>query len=227
MNMRLFISKYVLATLILFSSIGMGAKASGEDATLADTVSIGYQMHVKKAYNRWNKIIPTQMIIQNAGNMGIISAGIGWNYGRKERWETNLLLGLIPRNDSKTAKMTITLKENYIPWSVLIYKEVNLEPLTCGIYLNSVLGDEFWGKEPNRYPENYYEYMSTRVRANIFIGQRISVDIPEKKRKSYRSLSFFYEVSTCDLYLRCMLLSNYLKIKDIIGLSFGIKMQIL
>ncbi len=166
------------------------------------------------------------MMIQNAGNMGLVSVGVGWNYGRRKQWETNLLFGFIPKHDSRRDKMTITLKENFIPWSIHIRNGWYAEPLTCGLYLNTVLGDEFWGREPNRYPDSYYEYMSTRLRANVFVGQQITRKIPNNKRKFVKSITGFYEISTCDLYIRDMIMSDYVKLGDILGLSLGIKVQL-
>lgn len=224
--MRSFVFKCILITVSLLLSTDISSKVQQDTALTKDYPTL-YQIRVRHVYSFWNKMIPSQVIIQNAGNMGFLSTGIGWNYGKKKHLETNLLFGLIPRNNSHTAKLTITFKENYIPWNIFVGQGLDFEPLTCGIYINSVVGDNFWSKEPNRYPENYYEYMSTRVRTNIFLGQRISVDIPYYKRRSHNSISFFYEISTCDLYLRAMVLSNYLKLKDIVGLSCGIKMQIL
>lgn len=54
--------------------------------------------------------MPTQSVIQTCGNMGIISVGIGWDYGKRRQWETHLLFGIIPKYDSDAVKCTITLE---------------------------------------------------------------------------------------------------------------------
>lgn len=38
--------------------------------------------------------------------------------------------------------MTMTLKQNYIPWSIWLGKDFSLEPLTTGIYFNTVFSDD-------------------------------------------------------------------------------------
>lgn len=215
----------MITVILCVISLSSVAETKTGDTVAGDTTDTFYQRRVKRAYHRWNKLIPTQLVIQNAGNMGVISSGIGWNYGRHKQWETNLLLGFIPENDSRRAKMTITLKENFMPWRIYIPHGWCVEPLSCGIYLNTVVGDEFWGHEPNRYPKSYYEYMSTRVRINVFLGQRITKDIPHNRRKFIKSVTCFYEISTCDLYIRDMVMSDYVKLGDIIGLSLGVKLQ--
>ena len=42
-------------------------------------------------------------------------------------------------------------------------------------------------------------------------------------RKRNSRISLFYEISTCDLYIRAMFQSSDVKLKDILGLSIGVK----
>ena len=186
-----------------------------------------YDRRIVKYRKSWAALIPTQAIIQNAGNMGFISAGIGWDYGRHSQWETNILFGYLPKYNSNRGKLTMTLKQNYIPWSVYIKDGWSIEPLSCGLYLNTVFGHEFWSRQPGRYPDKYYEALSTKMRANVFLGQRLTKIIPHNKRKKIKSITAFYEVSTCDLYIRSMIIDDYLSLWDILGLSIGIKIQML
>lgn len=138
--------------------------------------------------------------------------------------ETDLLLGFIPRYSSKHFKMTMTLKQNYIPWSIWLGKDFSLEPLTTGIYFNTVFSDDFWTSEPERYPVD--TTVSTRIRTHIFLGQRVRFDVPEKYRKFSKSITAFYEISTCDLYVVSAFNNSYLKPDDYLRLSFGLKFQI-
>lgn len=54
---------------------------------------------------------------------------------KRDQWETDLFFGFIPKHDSHRAKMTMTLKQNYMPWSLELGKGFSTEPLACGIYL--------------------------------------------------------------------------------------------
>lgn len=81
--------------------------------------------------------------------------------------------------------MTMTLKQNYIPWSIWLGKDFSLEPLTTGIYFNTVFSDDFWTSEPERYPRGYYGF-STRIRTHIFLGQRVRFDVPESTGSSLK-----------------------------------------
>ena len=184
-----------------------------------------YDKRVHRYRSAWESLIPTHFKLQYAGGMGLLSAGIGWDYGKRAQWETDLLVGFIPRYSSEHFKMTMTLKQTYIPWSISLSKRYSLEPLECGVYFNTVFSDDFWTEEPDRYPKGYYGF-STRIRSHAFVGQRLKIEIPEKKRISSKSITLFYEISTCDLYVVSAIQNSYLKPDDYLRLSFGLKLQI-
>ena len=184
-----------------------------------------YDKRVLRYRRHWAALIPTHLVIQNAGNMGLLSAGIGWNYGKRKQWETQFLLGYIPKHESTRGKLTTTLKENYIPWSIDLGQRWSVEPLKASIYVNTVFGDEFWKSQPGRYPDKYYEMLSTKFRVNIAFGQEITWQVPHNRRKYAKSISLFYEVSSCDLYIRAKFQDSSIPLKDIVGLSIGLKLQ--
>lgn len=221
--MKSYIFKVIATVVILFSIISSVSATEYKNDTIQETK---YDRRVNKYYKRWLALIPKQMVLQYAGNMGILSGGIGWNYGKHKQWETQFLLGFINRFESHRPKMTVTLKQNYIPWRVDLGKNWILEPLECGIYFNSILGEEFWNKQPKKYPKRYY-WFSTKIRPNIFLGQRITKKIPHDNRKFIKSCTFFYELSSPEIYLIEWYCNSYLKFTDVFSLSLGIKVQIM
>ena len=199
------------------------------DTTLAarDTVvkHSRYDKRIHRYRRYWGALIPTQTVLQTCGNMGLFSFGVGWDYGKHQQWETQLLFGYIPKYDSNSAKMTITLKQNYIPWSVTMGHGWAFEPLECGLYFNTVLGSDFWTKQPSKYGSGYYPF-STRIRPNIFVGECFTVDVPENRRKFVKSVTFFYELSTNDIYFMRFYRNGSAGFWDVFGLSLGIKTQL-
>lgn len=171
----------------------------------------------------WERVIPTHLKAQYAGSMGLISAGFGWDYGRKCRWETDLMLGYLPCFEGEQGYVTFTLKQNYIPWSLSADGRLSFEPLYAGLYLNTIFGDEFWQRNPDRYPRGYY-WFSTRMRIHIFGGTRITWHT--RPDSFIRSVSLFFEVNTSDLYLVRKVGNSYLKASDVIGFSVGLRCQI-
>lgn len=199
------------------------------DTTLAarDTVvkHSRYDNRIHRYRRYWGALIPTQTVLQTCGNMGLFSFGVGWDYGKHRQWETQLLFGYIPKYDSNNAKMTMTLKQNYIPWSVTMGHGWAFEPLECGLYFNTVFGSDFWTKQPSKYGSGYYPF-STRIRPNIFVGERFTVDVPENLRKFVKSVTFFYELSTNDIYFMRFYRNGSAGFWDVFGLSLGIKTQL-
>lgn len=184
-----------------------------------------YERRIESYKNKWQNLIPTHTKLQFAGSMGLLSAGIGWDYGKHNQWETDVLVGYIPRYSSR-AKATFTIKQNYMPWNVSLGKDFSIEPLACGIYLNTVLDNDFWVKEPDRYPKGYYNF-SSKIRSNIYLGQRFTYNLPQEKQHFGKAVTFFYEISTSDLYIISAFGNDYLKPNNYLHLSLGVKLQIL
>lgn len=100
----------------------------------------------------WQKMIPRYTKIQFAGGMGLLSAGVGWNYGHNKSWETEVLWGFVPSFSNDRTKLTMTLRENYVPWSVRLGKGWSLQPLSCGIYQHN-FRRKFMDQRAEKIPE--------------------------------------------------------------------------
>lgn len=175
---------------------------------------------------RWQRLIPSYYKIQYAENMGLLSFGSGWAYGKNKQWETGIFIGFIPKYESDKVKVTLTIKQNFIPWKLDAGRHFSFEPLACGIYLNTILSNQFWVRQPDRYPKGYY-WFATKLRPNIYIGQRATVNISPGKRFIAKAITLFYEISTCDYYILSHIGNSGYPLHDLISLSFGVKFHIL
>lgn len=185
-----------------------------------------YEQRVE-AYNRfWKGLIPNQSRFQFAGNVGMFNLGLGWHYGGRERrlWETDFMFGLLLKKNTEHNHMTFTLRQSYIPFRLPLRWNFKYEPLAVGLLINTITGEEFWVREPSKYPHKYYGF-PTAVRAHVFLGQRIRWEIPQDKRKYVKAISFCYELSTYDLALVSYFSNSYLSLRDILCLSLGIKVE--
>ena len=231
MNMRLWSSRILCTAVLIFCSSLLHAQKIDYIKSLPkDTVKVADQrardkrIHIK--YNGANRIIPTMGIVQFAGNMGLVSVGAGWDHGSRGQWETSLLAGLIPKEEGRKRYITVTVKETYIPWSIQINDRYSFEPLTCGLYLNSIISRDFWVREPDYYPNSYYGF-STKIRANVFIGESLTFYTAPRSACLLRYASLFYEFGTADMYIISKATNKYLKFWDIFGLSFGLKVKVI
>lgn len=192
---------------------------------VADAQKTKHEKKVERYMSGWNRLVPRYGKLQFAGSMGVISAGVGWDYGKKKQWETDVFLGYLPKFDGDEGHMTFTVKENYIPWKLPI-KEGRwiFEPFTVSLYVNKIFGDEFWAREPDRFPERYYG-VATNLRFNLAFGQRI--DFKLRPVGLAKRLAFYYEVGSNDLYIISAFTNRYLHFTDIFSLSLGLKFQFL
>lgn len=209
-----------MAVLLSFTTWAMGDEKDDREERRAER----HKRKLERYQNQWNSLIPKYQNLQFAGSIGLLSAGMGWDYGRQRQWETEFMFGFVPGFSSNKTKVTLTLKQNYVPWEVSLGKNWMLEPLETGLFVNTVLASDFWVKEPEKYPNNYYKF-STRVRFHAFLGQRIALNM--KENFPFRRITVYYELSTCDLYLISKFTNQYVKMVDILSLSFGLKFHIL
>ena len=210
----------IMAVLLSFTTWAMGDEKDDREERRAER----HKRKLERYQNQWNSLIPKYQNLQFAGSIGLLSAGMGGDYGRQRQWETEFMFGFVPGFSSNKTKVTLTLKQNYVPWEVSLGKNWMLEPLETGLFVNTVLASDFWVKEPEKYPNNYYKF-STRVRFHAFLGQRIALNM--KENFPFRRITVYYELSTCDLYLISKFTNQYVKMVDILSLSFGLKFHIL
>lgn len=171
-------------------------------------------------YEGWERLRPKHAKLQYAGGMGFLSLGVGWDYGRRCQWETDLFIGFLQAKYAGKTRLTFTLKQNYIPWSVSLHPRWSVEPFYCGMYINTITGEEFWQREPGKYPNKYYNF-STKIRPYLFVGQRMTLHTP---KGPFHSATLFYEISSCEFYLISKFTNRSLRAKDYLRLSFGIKL---
>jgi len=210
----------------LFASLLWAVPISVSSHT-PDSVKLAIHMrHMDRYQRRWQALIPTQLAFHYAGNMGVASAGVGWSYGKNHQWETELLLGIIPKYSSSRAKAMMTIKENYIPWSLKIRKSpISIEPLTASYYVTTVFDHSFWARQPERYPKGYY-WFPTRLRHNIAVGQRVTRTFANNGKPNTDGFTLLWELSTTELDIIYKIHNKTVKMKDILHLSVGLKLEL-
>ncbi len=210
MEKRLSISK--LLTVVVVCLVAMSAQALERD-------SVSHRKYIKL-------FLPNQIVLQTAGNMGVIEGGPSWSYGKNKQWESQFLIGFVPKFHSDVARATFTIKQNFQPWQLSLGKGFTFAPLRTGVYVTAITGEQFWNKQAGRYPANYYENFSSKIRFSIFVGESFTYRIPRNEHKLIKSITGFYELSTCDWYIRDIVVYNGISLGDIIGLSLGVNINL-
>lgn len=204
--------------------LALSLPAAGRAAAFSDRA---YDARIERYVAGYSALIPKYAKAQFAGGIGLASVGLGWDYGKNGRWETDVLIGVVPRMGSNRAKMTFTVRECLVPWDVHLGSSAfSFAPLRASLGLNSIFGHEFWPKSPNRYPDGYY-FFSTKFQVVFALGQQVSLNIADGRRRLWRSVGFFYELSTNDKYVLSGFGNRRLGFADIFHLDFGVKLKIL
>lgn len=220
-SFRIFLTVALVAAVIpLCKAQNMSGEDTTKVAVFESPETTRYHMRLMKRQQQWNRLIPNLFMLQYAGDLGMFSGGIGWDYGRRNQWETHVMFGYLPPKQNYQHYWTFTLREVFLPWRLKLDKSWNLHPLHVSLAVNSILHHDFWTSEPDRYPSGYYGF-SSKVRFQLGFGQRISWLIPENKRFLSKRISFYYEIVTCDLYIRQKFLNNKIPMKDIFALGLG------
>lgn len=191
---------------------------------LASHSSHAQQHRSHPDYMGWARMIPTHIKGQFAGGMGLASAGIGWDYGRTNQWESEVFFGILPAKYADQTHITLSLRQLYIPWDITLSERFSLEPFTCGLYLNFISGDRFWVHQPSKYPGAHYYTFSSRIRLHTCIGQRVRWNLESKS--SLKSISLYYELSANDLNIISKMTNRELRLSDIIFFSVGVRFQL-
>lgn len=202
-----------------------------------------YERHVLKMHQRWMKAIPNIVSVQHAGNIGFLSAGIGWDYGQYDCWETHLQIAFLPKYHNDRFDITFTIKENLVPWSFGLGPRrwadenvahpnrrpwnrrafASIEPLVGSLFVNTIFNNEFWVHEPEKYNGGDYYRFSSKMRINVGIGSRISFNIPKEHRRHFDRISLYYELSTYDLAISSAIPNKKITASDILTLGIGIQ----
>ena len=197
-------------------------------ATAGDSVhtakdETAYERRIRRYNQFWHSLTPDFVRFQYAGSVGLVNLGCGWAYGRRDKWETDLMLGFVTKYAKDKPFFTVTIRETFVPWEKHLKGHFSCQPLSCGLFLNSVLRKDYWTREPERYPERSYYKFSTKVRFHLFVGQRYSFNIPADKRFMAQKLSAVWEVSACDLYVLNRAVNKSLPWYEMFSLSLGLK----
>ncbi|MBR3732921.1 MAG: hypothetical protein IKN22_00125 [Bacteroidaceae bacterium] len=229
--MKLCSSKIITA---LIAAASLCLPSSAEQAEQADKVrtkpakgSPEYYEYRMERYNQfWRSLIPNQARVQYAGSVGAANIGLGWHYGGRDKrlWETDFMFGFVPKSSAPEAHLTFTIRQSYIPFRLRMTDWLAYEPLSTGLIFNTIFGEQFWVNEPSRYPNKYYGF-SSAVRFHAFLGQRLRYEIPQRKRKFVKAISFCYELSASDLYLVSYVPNKNISLRDILSLSVGVKVD--
>lgn len=176
------------------------------------------------AQNKFAKAIkPDFVVLQYAGSIGYMSAGVGYNFFN-EKTSASLHYGFVP--ESKGGNLNIlTTKFDYKPFNINLKKDkISLKPINPVAFVSYTLGRNFDKKfDPNQYPDGYY-FWSTAIK--IHMGISSELQIMGDTKSAIKSISLYAEANTNDLYAISWFENRTTTpFENIFKLGYGIKLN--
>ncbi|MDX5346185.1 MAG: hypothetical protein LPJ89_00825 [Hymenobacteraceae bacterium] len=174
--------------------------------------------HASDTERKW--YIPDHAVVQFAGNIGIVSGGVGYSY-LKDKMQSDLMYGMAPGFEDASTIHIVTLKTAYHPFNLALNEKYRVEPLRVGLGISYTMGSQFYTKWPSRYPDGYYTW-STSYRFTPFLGSSISRKIGNQD-KAIKMVQLYGEVGSHDLDLASYVRDSWVSAWDIINFALGTK----
>jgi hypothetical protein len=209
--------KKLLLSVVLLT----GVRAAHAADLPPDTTAVAGPSATIRLVRPWYR--PSHLVLQTGGGLGMVAAGVGYAFG-KDRLETDILLGYVPKRYAGSALTLASLKFMYSPFRLKLSEKVQLLPLTVGAYFSythGTINDELKGQ----YSSDYY-WFSTDTRYGLLLGGRLTylaATVAATGRP--RKLSAFYELGSNDLYMASYLSNpgGGLKLGQLLTLALGVK----
>lgn len=164
---------------------------------------------------RW--YVPHFIPVQFAGNIGFLSAGIGYST-RVHNYHVSLLYGYVPKSMAHTYIHTIALKNTF---PIMRYALKNNQILVPYVGLGASVelsGNSFF-RQPARFPESYYDFPKN-IHALVYVGAKVQ-HLFQDPAIGIRGVEFFGEAGTIDLYIWYKTMSQEIKLNEIFTLALG------
>ena len=166
--------------------------------------------------SRW--YVPDFIPVQYAGNIGFISAGVGYA-SRLRNYELGIMYGYVPRSMAGTYIHTVTAK-NTFPVTRYQLKDRKILIPYVGLGVSLEVGGNAFFRMPDHFPDSYYDYPKN-MRVLAYGGAKVQ-HLFEDDFHGLSGVELFAEAGTVDLYVWYKAMSNEIRLKEIFTLAVGI-----
>lgn len=162
--------------------------------------------------NHW--LVPDYAKVQFAGNIGFLSAGIGYQFFN-EKLNTELIYGYVPQEYAHIQIHTITTKNTFqvirksfhgLEWSPYL-----------GFTFSYETGNNSFVELPDQYPEGYYS--SNAFHLCILGGLSVKKELDPKY--FIKGIGFYAEGVAVDSFLWYMVSSREIHFTQVVSLALG------
>lgn len=165
-------------------------------------------------------LVPDHAKVQFAGEMGVISSGVGYELlGR--RLQGDLFLGWIPSSIGGDDVLSATAKLTFVPWKLQAGHRWRVHPLSVSTQLTHTFGSQYFVLPPDRYPRGYYE-LPTALHTAVGAGGCVVRPL----RGESREFGVYYELVAANAMLwRWYQNRAALSLADVVSLALGARLR--
>lgn len=164
--------------------------------------------------------VPHYVPIQFAGNIGLISTGLGYTSDH-ENYQLSILYGYVPASVAQTRVHMLTAKNMFPLTRYALRNNQTLIPY-AGLGLTLEIGGISFFKMPSHYPDSYYDFPKN-LHVLAFGGVRME-HIFQDDVAFLRGMELYAEAGTVDVYIWYKAISNEIKFRQIFNLAFGVNL---
>ena len=155
--------------------------------------------------------------LQFAGNMGLVSGGIGYRT-LKDNYQLSIVYGYAPKSVSVVPVHLITAKNIFHFHRFTLSDHRSVIPYgAIGVSLE--VGGHSFFTQPDFMQESYYDFPKS-LRAIPALGAKLRHQ--SFKFRHFTATEFFAEASTVDVFIWYMLRSDRVRPDNIVSVSFGV-----
>ncbi|AKQ46765.1 hypothetical protein TH63_15875 [Rufibacter radiotolerans] len=170
--------------------------------------------------SRW---APDYLVMQHAGLIGVLSAGIGYDFGKHDRTNAELMYGFSPNHGFKNTTHTFTTRIYYQSHPKPLYKDFMISWIKAGAGISMTIGEQFETFFPKKYPNGYYIW-PTATRILPFVGSSLGRNFKGRNRPIYGE--FYGEIGSSEVMIIDKYRNKGISIPDILNLAVGVRMTL-
>ncbi|MBL4754200.1 MAG: hypothetical protein JKY52_11495 [Flavobacteriales bacterium] len=168
-------------------------------------------------------IVPDYGKLQFAGNIGVGSIGVGYQYAPKLTLE--IFAGYLPKIYSKQPMYIFTVKNSYFPMQKELKGDYLLRPLGVGFFVSYSTSDNlFTTTRSLPYDFSYYGF-ATSIRTALTFESSITKQIRKDYPGYIKSIGFYDEISIVDIDLVNFVQNHKIGFHSILSIALGVRLS--
>ena len=161
--------------------------------------------------------VPDYVKTQFAGNIGLASVGVGYQFFNKVLY-SELLYGFVPKFASKADDIhLITIKNTFPIYRKEIGTNLTITPI-AGFTTTLDIGTNSFTTLPSSYPDGYY--YPTAIHFTFFGGALLHKDF--KKPKLFKGADFYVEFGAVETFLWHAITTKEVTLGDVFSTAIGV-----